>query len=304
MSKLALLFSGQGSHYVGMGLDYKSKLFRQAHDILGYCPKDILEEQDKLDQTLYAQPLIVLKSIIGFETLKDIVRFDGVLGFSLGEYSALHVAGVFGFEDIIRLVSIRSNLMQEASLLHPGSMAAVIGLDEQSIEEVCEKLQHRCMIANFNSYQQYVISGEEKAVDEAVLLLKEKGAKRVIKLNVSGAFHSPLMAPVSDRFHTELKAFTPHKPRVPIYMNKTGKPFQLIDLYGLMAAQMSHPVQFIQSIEAMKNDGFTHFLEIGPGKTLAGLVKKIDPHLEVMSFDKYDEIDLVKGWLDNHGFTQ
>ena len=304
MSKLALLFSGQGSHYVGMGLDYKSPLFREAHNILGYCPKDVLDDQEKLDQTLYAQPLIVLKSLIGFDCIKDMVQFDGVLGFSLGEYSALAVASVFSFEDIMKLVAIRSNLMQEASLLHPGAMAAVIGLDEMSIQKVCDDLNQKCMIANFNSPSQYVISGESEAIDQAIELLKNAGARRVVKLNVSGAFHSPLMAPVSDRFRKELDQFSAYKPHVPIYMNKTAKPLDFDDLYGLMAAQISHPVQFIKSIEQMKKDGFTHFLEIGPGKTLSALVKKIDNEFEVMNFDKYEQLNEVKGWLESHGFAK
>lgn len=304
MGKLALLFSGQGSHYVGMGLDYESKRFRQAHDLLGYCPKDALKSQEKLDQTLYAQPLIVLKSILGFETIKDIINYDGVLGFSLGEYSALYASGVFSFDALMKIVNIRANLMQEASLLKPGAMAAVIGLDEKSIEKVCQRLTYQCIIANYNSYNQYVISGEEEAINKAEVLLKEAGARRVVKLNVSGAFHSPLMALVSDRFREELDAFHANKPHVSIYMNKTGLPLAYADLFHLMAAQISHPVQFIKSIENMKKDGFTHFLEIGPGKTLTSFVKKIDGQLEVMSFDKYEELETVKGWLETHGFIK
>ncbi len=304
MHKLALIFSGQGSHYVGMGLDYKSNLFRQAHDILGYCPKDVLADQEKLDQTLYAQPLIVLKSIIGFETIKDLVKFDGVLGFSLGEYSALYAAGVFHFTDLMKLVSVRANLMQEATLLNPGAMAAVIGIEESVIQDVCDTLHQNVIIANYNSPSQYVISGDDKEVDKAIDLLKEKGARRVVKLNVSGAFHSHLMAPVSDKFSHELEAFEALKPQVPVYMNKTALPLEKDHLKYLMAAQISHPVQFIKSIENMKKDGFTHFLEIGPGKTLSAFVKKIDRDLEVMNFDTFEQLEDVKGWLKNHGFTK
>ncbi len=304
MGKLALLFSGQGSQYVGMGLDYKSKLFGDAHHILGYCPKDVLEDQHQLDETLYAQPLIVLKSLLGLEALKDYVKYEGVLGFSLGEYSALYAAGVFSFEDLLKIVSIRANLMQEAALLHPGAMVAVIGLDEKGVEEVCVALQHKVMIANYNAPDQYVISGDKENIETAMSLLKEKGARRTVKLNVSGAFHSPLMAPVSDKLRKELDGFIAHKPQLPLYMNQTALPLEFKDLYGLMAAQISHPVQFIKSIKQMKRDGFTHFLEIGPGRTLSSFVKKIDADLEVMHFDKYAELDDVKGWLMKHGFSK
>ncbi len=304
MSKLALLFAGQGSHYVGMGLDYKSPLFRKAHDLLGYCPKDVLNEQEKLDQTLYAQPLIILKSLIGFECLKETIKYDGVLGFSLGEYSALYAAGIFDFEQLLTLVSIRANLMQEAALLTPGQMAAIIGLDEASIQSVCESLHDECLIANYNSPSQYVISGSVKAVDQATVLLKEKGARRVVKLNVSGAFHSPLMAPVSLKFENELKKYDARLAQVPVYMNRTAKPLESDILKSLMAAQISHPVLFIQSIEQMKKDGFTHFLEIGPGKTLSSFIKKIDRNLEVMNFDTYEQLEEVKGWLEKHGFNK
>ena len=304
MGKLALLFSGQGSHYMGMGLDYKTNLFRKAHDILGYCPKDILVNQEQLDQTLYAQPLIMLKSIIAFEALKDDMVYDGVLGFSLGEYSAFYASGIFSFEDVLNIVSIRANLMQEATLIHPGGMAAVIGLEQKKIDDICQSLQHRCMIANYNSPEQYVISGDIEAIDQAIILLKEQGAKRVIKLNVSGAFHSPLMSLVSDKFKNEIEKFIARKPQVPIYMNQTAQKLKFDDLYGLMATQMSHPVQFVQSIKQMKADGFTHFLEIGPGRTLSTFVKKIDDDLIVMHLDKFSELEDVKGWLAEHGFSK
>lgn len=303
MPKLALLFSGQGSHYVGMGLDYKSPLFHQAHDILGYCPKDILDDQKKLDQTLFAQPLIVLKSLLGFESLRKDMIFDGVLGFSLGEYSALNAAGVFSFEEIMKLVSLRANLMQEATLIHPGAMTAVIGLSEHNVQKVCDEIDD-CLIANFNTPSQYVISGTVEAVENASKRLKEAGARRVVRLNVSGAFHSPLMAQVSAKYEHELRNFKPHKPHVPIYMNKTGSPLMFKELTSLMAAQISHPVQFIKSIEKMVDDGFTHFLEIGPGRTLSGFVRKINRDLNVMNFDKFEQLNDVKGWLKTHGFNK
>ncbi len=304
MGKLALMFSGQGSQYVGMGLDYKSQLFSQAKEILGYCTKDVLSDQEKLNQTLYQQPLVVLKSLLGFECLKDLMRYDGVCGFSLGEYSALYASGVFSFNDIMKLISTRANLMQEATLLHPGAMAAVIGLKQEEIERVCQSFGDDCVIANYNTASQFVISGDVSAVNKASDLLKNKGARRIVKLRVSGAFHSPMMSLVSHRYRKELDKFKAKKPQVPIYMNKTAKTLQLSYLFELMADQISHPVQFVKSIETMKKDGFTHFLEIGPGRTLTSFVKKIDPNLIVMNFDKYEQLDDVKGWLNTHGFTK
>lgn len=303
MGKLALLFSGQGSQYVGMGLDYPSQLFEQASYILGYDVKTVLNDEIKLNQTLYTQPLIILKSLLGFEAIKDHLVFDGVCGFSLGEYSAFYAAGIFDFNQLLTIVSKRALLMQEATISHPGSMAAIIGLSEKTVKIECQSISEKLVIANYNTPTQYVISGPKQDILKAIDIFKTQ-ARRVIELNVSGAFHSPLMTPACQPYEQFLQTVKTHRPHVSVFMNQTGEKLEYEQLKARMVSQINHSVQWIKSIESMKKEGFTHFLEIGPGKTLMSFVKKIDPTLEVMHFDHYEQIDEVKRWLNKHGFQK
>ena len=314
MHKLALVFAGQGSQYQGMGLDYieNSPLFKEkeltASKILGFNIKDVLQSDDgKLNETKYAQPLILFSSILGYETFKTLnVEPDAVLGFSLGEYSALYASNIFTFENIMKIISKRSLFMQECAIQNPGKMAAILGLTKEVVDDVCKVASRDGVVisANYNSPIQVVISGENNALYKAMELAKEMGAKRVVELNVSGAFHSPLMHHAAEELYQYLNSIDYQEPKYPIYMNTTAKPLESKNLYQEMKKQIESPVYFEQSIKNMIEDGITHFIEIGPGKVLSGLIKKIDINCEVTNLDKFADLDNLKGWLIEHGFTK
>ncbi|MFA5525386.1 MAG: ACP S-malonyltransferase [Acholeplasmataceae bacterium] len=311
MGKLALVFAGQGSQYSGMGQDFVEhntdllKLEQQANQLLGYRTKDIVFDEHLLNQTRYTQPLLVLTSIYAFETLSKLgITPKGLLGFSLGEYSALYAAGIFTFEEIINLIKKRAEVMDDQANHQQGKMAAILGLDKDRVENLIIDINDLVYVANYNSPLQTVISGSEHAVDLALEKAKQLGAKRAVKLNVSGAFHSPLMKDASLIFKEYLDVFQPKQPGIDVYLNTTAKPLTINQLKNEMINQMVLPVRFVESILQMKKDGFTHFIEVGPGTVLSGLIKKIDMDLEVTHIGNLTDIENVKGWLIEHGFIK
>lgn len=312
MKKLAFVFAGQGSQYQGMGLDFVHdskdliKLEHKADDLLGFHTRELITQGgDIIHQTRYTQPLVLLSSIYAYLAVKQcLVEPDGVLGFSLGEYTALFAAGIFSFEEMIELVNFRALLMEDSSLKNPGQMAAILGLSSEQVIAMCQDIQGPIYPANFNSLQQTVISGTVEMMDIAEKKAKELGAKRFIRLQVSGAFHSSLMKEASLEFEQKLKKYHPKTPTCDVYLNTTGKPLDIDTLKVEMVNQIISPVQFVKAIQNMKKDGFTHFVEIGPGTTLSGLIKKIDMDLEVTHVEKLTDIEQLKGWFINHGFIQ
>lgn len=314
MGKLGVVFAGQGSQYLGMGLDYieqfplfKGKEILASH-ALGYDIRSVLEGKIyNINETEYTQPLMLFASILAFEAFKTLgVEPSGVLGFSLGEYTALYAAEIINFEQMMKLIQERARLMNQCTQDHPGKMAAILGLDHESVQKICQEASEQGLVipANYNSPIQVVISGQTHAVQKAVELCKAKGAKRAIELNVSGAFHSPLMASAGQGLHNYLKSLEFHPPKLPVYMNTTAQPLEFSNLKELMVQQVQSPVYFEQSILEMVKDGFTHFIEIGPGTVLSGLIKKINISLEVNHLDHANELETLKGWMKEHGFIQ
>lgn len=313
MGKLALVFAGQGSQYAGMGIDYLSdpkikELAIQAQEILGYDVEKMLNSDDgTINQTIYTQPLVFLASAFAYEAFKSLnITFDGTTGFSLGEYTALYASGIFDFKTILDIIKMRAQWMNECATKHEGMMAAIIGLDRESVDKACMEASDMGIVvsANYNSPVQVVISGEKNAVAKAMDIAKSMGAKRAIPLNVNGAFHSPLMKSAGDKLQLYLKCVEADYPQKDIYMNATGKKLDFKDLKHLMEMQIQSSVYFEQTINEMVKDGYTHFVEIGPGTVLSGLIKKIDINLNVTHLDHYYELEALKGWLETHGFDK
>lgn len=286
-----LVFPGQGAQFVGMGKElYDSRadikdVMNLANDILGFDILSIMFNgtDEDLKRTEVTQPAIFIHSIA---TLKAMVgaRAEMVAGHSLGEFSALVANGVLSFDDGLRLVSARAQAMQEACDNHPGSMAAILGLDDQTVEDICKSIEGVVVPANYNCPGQLVISGETAAVEKACVALKEAGAKRALVLPVNGAFHSPLMQPAQDKLASAIEATKFQKPSIPIYQNITTTAVANADeIKKNLIAQLTGPVKWTQSVQNMIKDGATHFVEVGPGKTLQGLIKKIDASAETSS---------------------
>lgn len=289
----AYVFPGQGSQFKGMGLDlYQNgapavkKLFEQADRILGFELTKIMFEgtDEELKQTNVTQPAIFLHSVALAKTIDDFSP-DMVAGHSLGEFSALVAAGALSFEDGLRLVSQRAEAMQRACEMNPSTMAAVLALPDATIEQICADVTASgevVVAANFNCPGQVVISGTHEGIRLAGEKLKAAGAKRVLPLPVGGAFHSPLMEPAREEL-AEAIAETPFsQPRCPIYQNVNAQPATMVQtIKANLIAQLTAPVRWTQSVEAMTADGATTFIECGPGKVLQGLVKKIAPSVEV-----------------------
>ena len=288
----AYIFPGQGAQFSGMGLDlYENsslaqELFEKANGILGFSITDIMFEgsAEDLKQTKVTQPAIFLHSVILAKILGDKFTPDMVAGHSLGEFSALVANGTLNFEDGLKLVSQRAQAMQKACELQPSTMAAVLGLDDDIVEKGCATTEGIVVAANYNCPGQLVISGEIDAINIACETLKEEGARRALVLPVGGAFHSPLMEPAREELAAAIEGTDFSKPNCPIYQNVTAS--AVIDENEIktnLISQLTAPVRWTQSVQQMIADGATHFTEVGPGKVLQGLVKKINRDAETAS---------------------
>ena len=280
----AYVFPGQGAQFVGMGKDlYESneqarELFEKANEILGFRITDIMFEgtAEDLKQTKVTQPAVFLHSVISAIVLG--VEPEMVAGHSLGEFSALVVAKALSFEDGLRLVAARAMAMQKACELNPSVMAAVLGLPDEKVEEVCAQIDGVVVPANYNCPGQLVISGANEAIDAACEKMKEAGAKRALKLPVGGAFHSPLMEPARVELEAAIRATTYNKPICPVYQNIDAKSYtDPEELKRNSIAQLTGPVRWTQTVQNMVADGASSFRELGPGTVLQGLIKKIAP---------------------------
>ena len=281
----AYIFPGQGAQFTGMGLDlYENstiaqELFEQANEILGFPITDIMFEgtAEELKETKVTQPAIFLHSVILAKVLGDDFKPEMVAGHSLGELSALVANGTLTFEDGLRLVSKRAMAMQKACEAQESTMAAVLGLDDDIVEEVCNEIDGVVVAANYNCPGQLVISGEIDAINKACEILTEKGARRALVLPVGGAFHSPLMEPAREELSAAIEETTFSEPTCPVYQNVVAKAVTNPDkIKNNLIAQLTAPVRWTQCIQAMVADGGTEFVEVGPGKVLQGLMRKID----------------------------
>jgi len=291
----AYVFPGQGAQFPGMGKDlyehssFARELFKQANTLLGFNLTEIMFEGtiEDLKQTRVTQPAIFLHSVLLAKTLPEFSP-EMVAGHSLGEFSALVVSHAINFEDGLMLVSKRAMAMQKACELQPSTMAAIVGLDDKTVEEVCASVDDIVVPANYNCPGQLVISGTVAGIDKACELLTAKGAKRALKLVVGGAFHSPLMEPAREELGAAIKATNFHKPVCPVYQNVTALPVTAPEkIRENLIAQLTAPVRWTQTVENMLKDGATHFTEIGPGKVLQGLIKKVDRNAETAGVDSY-----------------
>lgn len=288
----AYVFPGQGAQFTGMGKDiYDSNavaksLFNQANDILGFDITKVMFEgtADELKETKVTQPAIFLHSVALATALGDSFKPDMVAGHSLGEFSALVANKAMSFENGLKLVSQRALAMQKACEAEPSTMAAILGLDDEVVEEVCGKIEGVVVPANYNCPGQLVISGSIPAVEKACEALKEAGAKRALVLPVGGAFHSPLMEPARQELEEAIKNTLFSNPICPIYQNVTASAISdPIEIQKNLVAQLTAPVKWTQSVKQMIADGASSFVEVGPGKVLQGLVKKVDRAMEVSS---------------------
>lgn len=286
----AYVFPGQGAQFVGMGKDlYETNeaardLFEKANNILGFRITDLMFNgtDEDLRRTDITQPAVFLHSVVLAKALGDDFRPDMTAGHSLGEFSALVAAGALSFEDGLRLVSARAHAMQKACELKPSTMAAIIGLPDEKVEEVLKGVDGVVVCANYNCPGQIVISGEEPAIDEACKLLSEAGARRALKLKVGGAFHSPLMEPARAELAAAIEKTEFHTPVCPVYQNVDAKPHtDPAEIKANLVAQLTSPVRWTASVQQMVADGADEFTELGPGKVLQGLVSKIDKTVAV-----------------------
>ena len=281
----AYVFPGQGAQFIGMGKDLYEKStiakerFEKANEILGFRITDLMfaGTDDDLKQTKVTQPAIFLHSTILATVLGTSFRPDMVAGHSLGEFSALVANRALSFEDGLVLVSKRALAMQQACEKTPSTMAAILGLDDFTVEEVCASIKEIVVPANYNSPGQIVISGTNEGIDKAIEILKEKGAKRALKLAVSGAFHSPIMEPAQAELEEAIKSTDFNKPICPVYQNVNARPStDPEEIKRNLVAQLTSPVRWTQSVINMISDGAYSFVEVGPGCVLQGLIKKVN----------------------------
>lgn len=309
MNKTALLFAGQGAQYVGMGKNLADKfpflaeMVDSANAALGYNIANICFNgpESELVKTEHAQPGIYLVSWMAFEVLRQFapeLRFGATAGLSLGEYGALAAAGALDFLDGLRLVRQRGKFMQEACMETAGAMAAVLGLDEPRVRSICEETG--AQIANLNCPGQIVISGPTHAIEMACKLAKDRGAKRAVKLQVAGAFHSNLMSSAREKLASELGKYRFRTPFVPVISNVTARPHTTTEeMRDLMVNQVTSPVRWEESIRYLIEDGFTRFIELGPGTVLSGFVKRIAPDVEVLHVDDVASLESTIASLRN-----
>jgi [acyl-carrier-protein] S-malonyltransferase len=296
----AFLFPGQGSQYVGMGEDFYTnsdfarETYDKASDLLGFDLKEISFNgpEETLKETQYTQPAIFVHSIIVDKFLKEKDKIpDAVAGHSLGEFTALVSADVLSFENALNIVKIRSSEMAEAGKIFPGTMAAILGADDDQLKIICNQ-EGIVVPANLNAPGQVVISGEIKAIGNAILTAKEIGIRRALALNVSGAFHSPLMAPAREPLKELMNSIKFNNAKIPVFQNVSAAPVSIAsEIRDNILNQLENPVLWCDTILNLKKSGVTEFFEVGPGKVLKGLNKRIFPESTTFTCDKLDHLD-------------
>lgn len=300
MTKTAFLFAGQGAQKLGMArdlydhFDIVKETFDQASEILGYDIRALIDNDEvKLNQTRYTQPAILTTSVAIYHLLNQHgVRPDMVAGLSLGEYSALVASGALSFEEGLKLVAKRGELMETAAPSGSGKMVAIMNTDASIIEQACQQASAKGIVspANYNTPGQIVIGGENEAVDEAIEILKASGVKRMIPLNVSGPFHTALLKPASEKLAEVLDNVSFQSFEIPLIGNTEAKVMQDGEVQSLLARQVMEPVRFYESIETMKSLGLTQVIEIGPGKILSGFMKKIDKAIVTVAVEDIETV--------------
>lgn len=300
--KTALLFAGQGAQTPGMGLDFaeafltSQDVFLTAERMSGFALRDIIREgRPELNQTRITQPAVAAVSAAIFEAARQRPSFhyDSVLGFSLGEYTALYAANVFSLSQMLETVTLRAKWMDECATAVPGAMAAVIQADPEKLKALCASISETegyVAIANYNSPQQMVVSGTLEGIEALAKRIGESGAKRMIRLNTSGGFHTPLMKDAALKLHDHIAMQTLGSPTVPIVLNASASDYVHGTLPQLAKEQTMGPVRFVESIETLIAKGFTRFVEIGPGAVLSGLIKKINSEVETISIQTVSDL--------------